>query len=151
MPGFMVIIEMGRNLKIKPKTTAKEIFDKGPATETFISPHFLSRKLYGFTGTGFAQPNKTGLPAINKSKGKIIEPNGSKCFKGFKVSLPSYFAVGSPKLEATYPWASSWIITEKSKTIKEKIVIASVPIIFIDLYYYVLQKNKIDGKIKNIK
>jgi len=58
-------------------------------------------------GTGFAQPTNTGLPLINKSKGKITEPKGSKCFKGFRVNLPEYFAVGSPNELAMFPWANS--------------------------------------------
>lgn len=91
----------GINLNINPKIIASKKFETGPAMETFISPYFWSLKLYGFIGTGFAQPNKNGLPTINKSNGKITEPIGSKCFKGFKVSLPSYFAVGSPKEYAT--------------------------------------------------
>ena len=103
IPGFWKKTASGINLINKPKTIAKPKFDKGPAKETFISPYFLSLKLYGFTGTGFAQPNKIGLPETNKSIGKIIDPKKSKCFKGFRVNLPAYFAVGSPNELATYP------------------------------------------------
>ena len=90
------------NLIINPKTMAKAKFAATPAMETFKVPHFLSLKLYGFTGTGFAHPKINGCPpgkrdmSINR-RGRITEPKGSKCFIGFRVRRPAYFAVGSPK------------------------------------------------------
>lgn len=86
------------NLITNPKIIAIRKFVAGPATETFNSPHFWSLRLYGLIGTGFAQPKIGPLPMVaNKSsKGRITEPKGSKCFKGFKVNLPACFAVGSP-------------------------------------------------------
>lgn len=77
-------------------------FVTGPAKETFTIPHFLSLKFRGFTGTGFAQP-KTGKFKINRVKGKRIVPIGSMWAIGFKVNLPSLFAVSSPKIKAQLP------------------------------------------------
>lgn len=79
------------------KNTAIAKFAKIPAEATQIVPFFLSRKFSGLYGTGFAQPIKKGAFVITKIKGNMTEPNGSKCFKGFKVSLPAYWAVLSPK------------------------------------------------------
>lgn len=44
----------GRNLKARPKRTAKAIFDAGPAMATLAGPYFLSLKFKGLYGTGFA-------------------------------------------------------------------------------------------------
>ena len=87
------------NLIISPKITAKTKLTRGPEIATFKDPHFLSLKLKGFMGTGFAQPKIGPWPAVIKSnaRGSKTEPMGSKCFKGFKVNLPAYFAVGSPR------------------------------------------------------
>jgi len=96
----MVNTEGGRlkNLIERPKTKAKRKLAPGPAIETLNSPHLWSRKLYGFTGTGFAQPKIGPWPPVKKrrSNGRIIVPKGSMCFEGLKLSLPAYFAVGSP-------------------------------------------------------
>ena len=110
----------------RPKAIATAKLVAGPAKATFNEPHFWSLKLCGFMGMGFAQPKTGPCPAvaISKSRGSIKEPKRSRCFKGFKVSLPAYFAVKSPKDKATYPWANSCTTTDKSKTIKEKIKIA---------------------------
>lgn len=93
------------NRKIKPKNIATIKFVAGPAKETLSIPHFWSLKLYGFTGTGFAQPKIGPLPAVNTSKinGKIIVPNGSICLIGFRVNLPSLLAVVSPNNKAILP------------------------------------------------
>ena len=82
-----------------PKNIAIAKFVAGPEIATFKLPHFWSLKLYGFTGTGFAQPKIGPCPPVanNNKSGTITEPNGSKCFNGFSVSLPAYLAVGSPK------------------------------------------------------
>ena len=87
------------NLIINPKITATAKLTEGPAIATFKDPHRLSLKLKGFMGTGFAQPKMGPCPKVTKSstKGSKTEPMGSKCFKGFKVNLPAYFAVGSAK------------------------------------------------------
>ena len=103
IPGDKVKKFNGVNLMISPKNKANAIFESGPAMATLKEPHFWSLKLQGLIGTGFAQPTNTGLPLINKINGKIIEPNKSKCFSGFKVSRPAYFAVGSPSEKATLP------------------------------------------------
>src|SRR3989344_3566203 len=44
----------GKNLKVRPKRTAKAIFDAGPAMATLAGPYFLSLKLSGLYGTGLA-------------------------------------------------------------------------------------------------
>ena len=66
------------------------------------SPLRLSLKYIGLYGTGFAYP-KTGPPRESSSNGMRTVPNGSTCFRGFKLSLPQFFAVGSPSLEAAKP------------------------------------------------
>lgn len=79
-------------------------------------------------GTGFAQPKM--IPSFvgernlrsNKKPGKIIEPKGSRCFKGFKLNLPEISAVGSPKSFAISPCEISCKITEKRKMKIIKIV-----------------------------
>ena len=52
-------------------------------------------------GTGLAQPTRRKIMQI--------VPKGSRCFRGFRVSRPIIFAVGSPHFSATYPWAHSWM------------------------------------------
>ena len=44
-PGLVRRKALGINLKSVPKIIASKMFDAGPATETFISPYFLSLKL----------------------------------------------------------------------------------------------------------
>ena len=83
--------------KINPKTKATAKLDKGPAKAILAGPHLRSLNRKGLKGTGLAQAKKTRLLIIISKIGKITEPNQSKCFKGFNVSLPAYFAVGSPK------------------------------------------------------
>ena len=101
------ITAAGTNRKIKPNIKAKDKFDKGPAKATFMDPHFLSLKLNGLIGTGLAHPNIMPPPLIwdiiTSKTGTNTDPTGSKCFKGFKVRRPAYFAVLSPKLYATAP------------------------------------------------
>jgi len=86
----------GMNLIINPKIKARVKLDKGPANETFKSPHLLSLKFMGLIGTGLAHPIM-GIPENNKSMGKRIEPTKSRWTKGFKDNLPSSLAVESPK------------------------------------------------------
>ena len=71
----------------------------GPAMETSSTPLLWFLKLPGLIGTGFAQPKRTSAIMIN--------PTGSKCFKGFRVYLPEYFGVSSPHLTATKACANS--------------------------------------------
>ena len=112
--------DKGKNLIKRPKIIAIKKFTAGPAIATFKSPCFRSRKLLGFIGTGFAQPKIGPLPKVATSiiNGKRIEPKGSMWLMGFNVNLPSYFAVGSPKLYATAPCATSCKITENKRMIK---------------------------------
>ena len=51
-----------------------------------------------------------------KSIGRMTDPKGSRCFRGFKVNLPLSLAVSSPKRYAMYPWENSWITTDIIKT-----------------------------------
>ena len=88
---------------IIPKMTATRIFEAGPAKAMSGSATFLFLKLYGLYGTGFAQPIIKPAFIKYKTNGKTTEPNQSKCFSGFKVSLPSYCAVLSPKQSAVNP------------------------------------------------
>lgn len=89
-PGLKEKKLFGKNLISNPKNKAKTKLEMGPAMATLKEPHFWSLKLWGLTGTGFAQPKIGPCPAVAKSNnnGKITEPKGSKCFIGFKVSLP---------------------------------------------------------------
>ena len=80
---------------------ARVIFDKGPANATFILSNLGFWRLYGFTGTGLAHPNKTEEPNRINIKGRRIEPNISRCGIGLRVNRPAYLAVGSPCLRAT--------------------------------------------------
>ena len=102
-----IINDWGKSAKriSKPKNIATTKLVTGPARETFSIPQRLSLKLYGFTGTGLAQPKIGPWPAVktSKIKGKMIVPNGSICFNGFNVSLPSLFAVVSPNIKAILP------------------------------------------------
>src|SRR3990167_1093560 len=96
-PGAITKMDWGKNLISKPKNKAKAIFEAGPAMETFKDPHFWSLKLYGLIGTGLAQPKITPLGKRASKIGRITDPKGSKCFNGFRVRRPAYFAVGSPR------------------------------------------------------
>ena len=62
-------------------------------------PHSPPFNFFCAIGTGFAPP-KIGPPSINNNKGIIIDKKGSICFKGFTESLPSSFAVVSPRKKA---------------------------------------------------
>lgn len=74
----------------------------GPAKAVIAVPSSLRSKLYSLMGTGLLQP---------KRKRTIeIAPRGSIWARGFRVSLPSALAVGSPSLKAARPWAYSWIV-----------------------------------------
>ena len=114
----------GINLIGRPKTKARAKFERGPAKATFASPYFLSRKLKGLIGTGFAQPKIIPLPAkiakIIKIRGRKTEPIISKCFMGFNVNLPASRAVVSPNSKAATPWETSCKTTEKRRTRKKK-------------------------------
>ena len=74
-------------IKKYPKKASIRL-DIGPAASTLIIYCLGLFKLNVLTGTGFAYPNP-----INNN---ISDPIGSKCFKGFKVSLPYLYAVSSP-------------------------------------------------------
>ena len=52
-------------------------------------------------------------PRKNEARGTRTDPTGSRCFRGFRVQRPAYFAVGSPKAFATKPCDTSWMTTEK--------------------------------------
>lgn len=85
-----------------PQSVAIVRFDIGPANAVSAVPNSLFSKLYSLIGTGLLQP---------KRKRTIeIAPIGSIWARGFRVSRPSAFAVGSPSLKAARPWAYSWIV-----------------------------------------
>lgn len=48
------LIVAGKNLIIKPKTSAVRMLEPGPAKATAAGPIFWSRNRYKLTGTGFA-------------------------------------------------------------------------------------------------
>jgi hypothetical protein len=52
------------------------------------------------TGTGLAYPKIIGDPESFNIRGRIREPNTSRCGTGFRLSLPARFAVGSPMIRA---------------------------------------------------
>ena len=82
-----------KNLITSPATKANTILDKGPAKATNASPFLPDFKALKLTGTGFAHPNMIPPGKMAQSRGNIIEPNGSICLIGFKVSLPIILAV----------------------------------------------------------
>ncbi len=73
--------KIGKNLKAIPNTKAIKRLDPGPAKLTFAEP-YLSLKLNGFTGTGFAQPNIMPPPVIVlikiRNPGTSKDPIGSR-------------------------------------------------------------------------
>lgn len=101
--GLLIIPKNIVNFKIKLKIIAIERLLNGPANPISPLSLFGFFKFKGLNGTGFAQPNKIGLLAIKSKNGNKNEPKKSKCFKGFKVSRPAFFAVGSPSLFAIIP------------------------------------------------
>ncbi len=86
-------------LMIIPKPIAHRKFAAGPAKEVSKISLLGFRKYIGLIGTGFAQPKR--------NRNRLIVPIKSKCFKGFNVSRPADFAVGSPNRKATKPCAYS--------------------------------------------
>jgi hypothetical protein len=85
---------------------ANKKFENGPTNETIASPILLLKKLFGFTGTGFAQPIKA-IPDENEASGIKTVPIKSICLSGLRDNLPTFFAVGSPILYAKSAWANS--------------------------------------------
>lgn len=73
---------------IKPKIAAIKRLEAGPAIATSNSPQREFFKLYGLIMTGFAHPIINPAPVTTSRNGKMIEPNISKCGKGFKVNRP---------------------------------------------------------------
>ncbi len=107
--------EKGKNSRntrnIKAKRKAKIRLVTGPARDTSIISFCGFLKYRGSTGTGFAQP-KTKAPdrlVITKTS----KPIGSMWGTGFRVNLPIRRAVGSPRLAATQPCATSCSIIPK--------------------------------------
>ena len=49
----------------------------------------------------------------------MIEPNGSMCLRGLRVSRPARLAVSSPHHSATTPWLTSWQMTAGMKHAKK--------------------------------
>ncbi len=86
----------------------------GPAKET-RKLLFLLLMREKLTGTGFAHP-KTPNPLNEVKIGTIIVPTKSMCETGFKVNLPAFFAVSSPKSKAVKPCEISWRIIDGKST-----------------------------------
>lgn len=62
-------------LKKIDKIIARMMFESGPAKEMRAKSFFGFFKLYGSTGTGFAQPNRKGDLNISRVMGRIMVPN----------------------------------------------------------------------------
>ena len=77
IPGKTSAMGVPKKRSKSPKERAIARFAAGPAKLTLAEPYFLSRKLYGFTGTGFAQPNRKGLEERTKRRGTATDPMGS--------------------------------------------------------------------------
>ncbi|MFH1455013.1 MAG: hypothetical protein ABIF22_01690 [bacterium] len=101
--GIEEKLKCNNPLIIRPKIIATRRFDAGPAIDIRGSATFLFFKLCGLYGTGLAQPIIKPACVIARARGKITEPNQSRCLRGFRVSLPSYCAVLSPKQRAVKP------------------------------------------------
>src|SRR3989338_4775289 len=98
-------------------TTAKTTLTAGPAIPTNIISLRGLFNLEKLTGIGFAQPNKNVFNPKKrnaiKTPGRKMVPTGSTCMSGLSVRRPASFAVGSPSLYATQPWAYSCNTTAK--------------------------------------
>lgn len=98
-----IVSRLGWNIRfIIARREASSRLDIGPASAVIAVPNSLLSKLLSFIGTGLLHPN---LKIIIESA-----PKGSMWERGFKVNLPSAFAVGSPNLKAAKPWAYSCIV-----------------------------------------
>ena len=90
----------------------------GPAKDTSTDWFRGWRRRLMATGTGLAQP-KTGAPVSARTTGTTIDPKGSMCLIGLRVSRPARLAVSSPHQRATTPWLTSWSITAGMNTSEE--------------------------------
>jgi len=95
------------NLTKIDNTAASMRLDVGPARAIKAESLLGLCRLMGLKGTGLPQPN----PA-NKSR---TDPTGSRCARGFSVTLPNNLAVSSPKKSATLAWENSWIEMDMTK------------------------------------
>ena len=68
--------DSGMNRKAIPNTRASVKFDAGPANPIRAEPNFGLERLYGWYGTGFAQPKAKPKNSMEKI-GKIMVPSGS--------------------------------------------------------------------------
>jgi len=96
------------NLIINATTPANKKLANGPNKDTIAISLLGFFKLYGFTGTGLAQPKTIGLELVIFANitiitGTKIVPIISICFKGFKLNLPYCSAVLSPNILAACP------------------------------------------------
>ena len=89
VPNILVGSIFNRKFK-SPVNEAMIIFESGPANAVIAVPTSLFWKLYSFIGTGLLHPKRKRIIHI--------APMGSIWVKGFNVSLPAAFAVGSPNL-----------------------------------------------------
>lgn len=93
-------------MNIEKNIIAIKKFESGPAKETIALSLKGFLKLFGLTGTGFAQPIRNA-PLKNDRNGKSNEPIGSICLTGFKEYLPCCSAVESPNFFAENACANS--------------------------------------------
>ena len=83
----------------RPMIEAMTRLDAGPASATASSPFRRSRRLFGLTGVGLAQPKTNPPPSTETTRRS--PPIGSKWATGFSVSRPNNLAVASPRRYAT--------------------------------------------------
>ena len=98
--------QKNRKLRITTATYASTTFETGPASAVSAMPRLGFLKFRMSTGTGFAQPKRK--IAI------MMRPARSTCLRGFSVSRPIRFAVGSPSRYAAQPWHVSWNVMQSS-------------------------------------
>ena len=95
--------------------------DVDPRVIHFIEEHpdELEKNVDINKGTFDKTPDRRAWVRVSgllQSSGNITDMNGSRCFIGFNVSLPSSLAVVSPNVKATTPCANSCSIIEKTIT-----------------------------------
>jgi hypothetical protein len=71
---------------------------RGPTKATNAIDLLPPLSIFTFIGTGLAAQNTTGDLVMISSKGKAKVVNPSICLSGFRLNLPSLYAVGSPNL-----------------------------------------------------
>lgn len=117
-----MLFPVGMKFKNSEKITAVAKLATGPASAVRSRSFNGFLKLYGLTGTGFAQPNTKPVPEKMRSAGSKTVPTRSMCFMGFRVTRPAYLAVGSPKRSAAMACADSWTTIATMKPMIEAMI-----------------------------